>query len=82
VLKSAKQNGNKQIADFNLRKSAAIFANELREGQKIAAVGKIVPTSGGGKPPPYNVCAGGRKNVTAGQFTDAQCAPLQSIATP
>jgi hypothetical protein len=43
---SAKQYGNKEIADFNLRKSAAIFANELRECRKIA------PTSGGSKPPP------------------------------
>ena len=45
---SANRDGNKEIADFNLRKSAAIFANELREGQKIVAVGKIVPTRGGG----------------------------------
>jgi hypothetical protein len=34
VLKSAKRDGNKQIADFNLRKSAAIFANDLRKGRK------------------------------------------------
>ncbi len=34
ALKSANRDGNKEIADFNLQKSAAIFANELREGQK------------------------------------------------
>jgi hypothetical protein len=32
VLKSAERDRNKEIADFNLRKSGAIFANELHEG--------------------------------------------------
>jgi hypothetical protein len=34
--KSAERNGNKQIADFNLQKSAAIFANDLRKGLNFA----------------------------------------------
>ena len=41
VLKSSRHNGNKEIADFNLRKSAAIFANELRECSQIAKAGKF-----------------------------------------
>jgi hypothetical protein len=59
VNESAKMSGNKQIADFNLRKSAAIFANELREGQKIATVGQncAVKRQGLNLPPPYNICA-------------------------
>jgi hypothetical protein len=32
MIKSAERDGNKKIADFNLQKSAAIFAKKTRGG--------------------------------------------------
>jgi hypothetical protein len=49
MIKSAERDGNKEIADFNLQKSAAIFANELRECKDFR-MGRGGKASGGGKP--------------------------------
>ena len=38
---SAKQYKNKEIADFNLRKSEAIFANDLHKVRKNIQIRKI-----------------------------------------
>jgi hypothetical protein len=60
VLKSSRHDGNKEIADFNLRKSAAIFANRKHECSQNRKGGEnhAVKRRGSNLSPPYKHCAG------------------------